>query len=250
MTMTEHIRRLRDLGVTTPRLVGEDVDQLFFSQSRRLDALIQCQDHVLASQAPLRNLTAEIRALGLHVLGNILSQAKENDRYLEYYDRQLWDLAEMMLQPDQNGRRCVSRCIPAFVQRMRLNRLFSHLTYVELTQVVCTWILIFQCEESAVSEHIMSCIEMIFCQFLTDQIRTRERQIARVLKSEKVTVEMGLCDECPICTDEVEPGQYITKLAPFCTHWFHSDCIKTWMMSDNEGKNTCPMCRTRLDMSR
>ncbi|KAJ5980359.1 hypothetical protein N7481_007657 [Penicillium waksmanii] len=151
-----------------------------------------------------------MRALCLHVLGGALSQARNNDGYLEYYDRQLWDLAEM---------------------------------------VIYNWILIFQSEEAAVSEHIMSCIVTIFSQFLADQIRTRERQIARFLKCEKVEMGSEFCDDCPICVEEVKPGEYITTLAPFCTHWFNSGCINTWMMSDNEGNNTCPMCRTRLDLS-
>lgn len=247
--MTDHRRTLRALGIMTPRLIGENVDQLFFSQNKRVNSLVSYQEHVLIGQAPLRSFPLEMRALCLQVLGGALSQARNSNVYLEYYDRQLWDLVEMMLQPDQNGRRCVSRCIPAYIHQIRLNRHFSHPTYVELTQVIYKWILIFQSEESAVSEHVMSCIETIFAQFLADQIRTRERQVARVLNGVKVEAGSEFCDDCPICVEEVKPGEYITTLAPFCTHWFHSDCIKKWMLSNNEGNNTCPMCRTRLDLS-
>lgn len=45
-------------------------------------------------------------------------------------------------------------------------------------------------------------------------------------------------DECPICLEEMEPGQY--AYIENCRHYFHKDCLIRWF---NEEEYTCPVCR-------
>lgn len=45
-------------------------------------------------------------------------------------------------------------------------------------------------------------------------------------------------DTCSICLQEVQPGQFYSKLP--CNHEFHYDCIQSWL---NEARMTCPLCR-------
>ena len=43
--------------------------------------------------------------------------------------------------------------------------------------------------------------------------------------------------ECSICMDGVNIGEEVTMLP--CNHWFHGDCIKSWLKEHD----TCPQCR-------
>lgn len=43
--------------------------------------------------------------------------------------------------------------------------------------------------------------------------------------------------ECSICMESVELGTEVTVLP--CQHWFHFDCIKSWLTEHD----TCPHCR-------
>jgi hypothetical protein len=45
---------------------------------------------------------------------------------------------------------------------------------------------------------------------------------------------------CVICLNDFEKGQKILIIP--CTHFFHSDCIKSWFQS----KNTCPICKYKI----
>lgn len=46
--------------------------------------------------------------------------------------------------------------------------------------------------------------------------------------------------ECSICMDNVELGTDVAVLP--CTHWFHFDCIKSWLVEHD----TCPHCRKSI----
>jgi hypothetical protein len=48
--------------------------------------------------------------------------------------------------------------------------------------------------------------------------------------------EKGQAD-CSICMDATEIGSEVTVLP--CSHWFHHDCIKAWLIEHD----TCPHCR-------
>lgn len=58
----------------------------------------------------------------------------------------------------------------------------------------------------------------------------------------KKTVSKDMLDdtgkaECTICMETAELGTEVTVLP--CKHWFHHDCIKPWLLSNQ----TCPHCR-------
>jgi hypothetical protein len=48
-------------------------------------------------------------------------------------------------------------------------------------------------------------------------------------------------EECPICLGEIVPESSIVQRMPVCEHFYHSDCIREWLV--NRGKSTCPLCR-------
>jgi len=47
---------------------------------------------------------------------------------------------------------------------------------------------------------------------------------------------------CPICFDEYEQNSMI--LSTSCLHFFHEDCLKKWVQTDQN--HSCPICRTKL----
>jgi len=47
---------------------------------------------------------------------------------------------------------------------------------------------------------------------------------------------------CPICFDEYEDNSMI--LSTECLHFFHEDCLKKWVQTDQN--HSCPICRTKL----
>lgn len=62
----------------------------------------------------------------------------------------------------------------------------------------------------------------------------REKVLPVVLEAPKDT-------SCPICiSDAVEGDEW--KVLP-CKHYYHPTCIDLWI---NEGKNTCPICRSEI----
>ena len=51
---------------------------------------------------------------------------------------------------------------------------------------------------------------------------------------------MMAMDECIICLEPfVEGEDYVTPLACDKRHLFHSNCIETWLQTNN----SCPMCK-------
>lgn len=47
--------------------------------------------------------------------------------------------------------------------------------------------------------------------------------------------------ECPICFDKFEEDNKVVILQ--CKHYFHYNCIKKWLLEEN---NTCPICRKEV----
>jgi len=45
-------------------------------------------------------------------------------------------------------------------------------------------------------------------------------------------------EDCPICGEAYKKGDKCHKME--CNHFFHLDCLKTWLKKHN----TCPMCRS------
>lgn len=48
---------------------------------------------------------------------------------------------------------------------------------------------------------------------------------------------------CPVCYDNVECGNSLSKLP--CGHCFHPDCVKHWLIHNKEN---CPICRLELNL--
>ncbi|CAA7024681.1 unnamed protein product [Microthlaspi erraticum] len=47
--------------------------------------------------------------------------------------------------------------------------------------------------------------------------------------------------QCIVCLSNLLDGDR-ARLLPTCNHWFHADCIDTWLQSHS----TCPICRTEV----
>lgn len=43
---------------------------------------------------------------------------------------------------------------------------------------------------------------------------------------------------CPVCLADFDDGE-VVRVLPECMHYFHADCIDTWL----RGSTSCPMCR-------
>jgi endogenous inhibitor of DNA gyrase (YacG/DUF329 family) len=56
--------------------------------------------------------------------------------------------------------------------------------------------------------------------------------------SEVTQVTQNYEQNCAICQDPIEEGQY-ARILYHCMHPFHRDCIDTWFQSHV----TCPTCR-------
>jgi len=52
------------------------------------------------------------------------------------------------------------------------------------------------------------------------------------------------CTSCSICIDDFEHAEKLVLL-PQCGHFFHPECIVTWL---KEKKATCPLCQTVVDV--
>jgi hypothetical protein len=53
-------------------------------------------------------------------------------------------------------------------------------------------------------------------------------------------------NECSICQEKVgKRNSYKTRKLQ-CGHFFHSNCLLTWLSTDG-ATNTCPICREKLD---
>lgn len=48
------------------------------------------------------------------------------------------------------------------------------------------------------------------------------------------------CKVCTVCQEDFKIGEMVKELP--CEHYFHDDCIKPWLQS----QNTCPMCRATI----
>ncbi|CAM0874203.1 unnamed protein product [Alopecurus aequalis] len=44
---------------------------------------------------------------------------------------------------------------------------------------------------------------------------------------------------CPVCLADFADGEAV-RVLPECLHYFHAECIHTWL---GAGKTSCPMCR-------
>jgi hypothetical protein len=44
---------------------------------------------------------------------------------------------------------------------------------------------------------------------------------------------------CPVCLADFADGEAV-RVLPECLHYFHAECIDTWL---GAGKTSCPMCR-------
>lgn len=61
------------------------------------------------------------------------------------------------------------------------------------------------------------------------------------MKIEVLIFFLEKLSSCSICADQFEVGTCATQLP--CKHWFHSDCLYSWLKLHN----TCPLCRFELD---
>ena len=49
--------------------------------------------------------------------------------------------------------------------------------------------------------------------------------------------------------EEYVPGELVYR-TPTCTHLFHDECMRSWLMSRNqEREQRCPLCNVKLDIT-
>lgn len=48
---------------------------------------------------------------------------------------------------------------------------------------------------------------------------------------------------CVVCLSDLADGDK-AKVLPSCNHFFHSDCIDTWLLQSD---TTCPICRNKVE---
>jgi hypothetical protein len=52
-------------------------------------------------------------------------------------------------------------------------------------------------------------------------------------------------EDCSICQEPLEDiSRPVTQLN--CGHHFHTECIDTWMQSNNQNANRCANCKRRI----
>lgn len=70
-------------------------------------------------------------------------------------------------------------------------------------------------------------------RYYTRRTQSIERKLPRIVVKDASEYDY----ECPICIDDIVTNDEISKLP--CGHYFHSDCIYTWVLE----KNVCPLCK-------
>ncbi len=90
---------------------------------------------------------------------------------------------------------------------------------------------------------------------------TRTRKSKKTKKINKATTRKNrrggeenidiipVLDTCPICMDEIQPGENKTITA--CNHIFHTVCLERWVRraTRRNDEPTCPMCRAPIEMN-
>jgi len=84
---------------------------------------------------------------------------------------------------------------------------------------------------------------LVFLDTITELLKddtiqkTKIRSIGGYKKIKESHCDL-LNENCPICLEKFNTGEYYRKLK--CNHLFHKKCIDRWIKKD---KNECPMCR-------
>ena len=58
---------------------------------------------------------------------------------------------------------------------------------------------------------------------------------------ESTTGEIAFNEPCPVCHEELEPGQTVQGING-CDHRFHQHCLRRWLLTPSASKS-CPVCR-------
>ena len=56
-----------------------------------------------------------------------------------------------------------------------------------------------------------------------------------------IKADKNHCKECVICTEDINEGEEILVLKCPGNHFFHSNCVKQWLMQNF----SCPLCRSK-----
>lgn len=76
-------------------------------------------------------------------------------------------------------------------------------------------------------------------RYLKSKVRELNQSLLASMPAIPFSKELHDCI-CSLCLEEYDRREKITKL--HCTHVYHLDCIKVWVMRSN----CCPLCRKRV----
>lgn len=86
--------------------------------------------------------------------------------------------------------------------------------------------------------------QIILLEFFRKRVNNFQNKLKHQVFGEEPTPESRT--DCSICCADFNIGEVITSLEPFCSHWFHRECIKKWLLGPRIMPRECPCCRAEV----
>lgn len=117
---------------------------------------------------------------------------------------------------------------------------------------ICQWqifngIYIYMLTMNILSFFFYTCLLCVICMVAQLQVSddtvegADETTILQNTIIKKFSEWMGIDSSCPICMEEYQSDDQITKL--HCGHYYHSECINEWLAKSA----ICPYCKQKID---
>lgn len=86
--------------------------------------------------------------------------------------------------------------------------------------------------------------QIIITEFFRKRVKNFQNKLKHRIFGEDRTPEDRT--DCTICCTDFNVGEVITSLEPFCSHWYHRECIKKWLLGPRIMPRECPTCRAEI----